>query len=83
MVTPAQRHRPLPVLFAEVQRTRSALAHARATGHGSLPARTEQRALLAALIAYTDALVTRHLPVPYTLHTEVQVYRGAVSSYPR
>ena len=83
MLTPAQRPRPLSALFEEVQRTRAALSRARAVGHGSVPARIEQCALLAALTAYTDALVSLHLPVPYTLHTELQVYSGAVGSYPR
>jgi len=81
MAGPDPRRKPLPLLLEQVHRTREAIVEARCVGGTGHAANVVLAAHLDALTAYTDALTALRLPVPYALHTEMQVVRSAVDAY--
>lgn len=75
--TSAPADLPLHMLLNRVIRARSELARERHANHGPAALASARTQMVRSLEAYTGALTTRHLPVPYTLRDELRTQRGA------
>ena len=68
---------PLHTLLAQVIRARAELARERHANRGPAAMDGARAQMVCSLEAYTGALTTRHLPVPYALRDELRAQRGA------
>lgn len=75
--TSAQADVPLHTLLNRVLRAREELARQRHANLGPAVLDDARRQMVLSLEAYTGALTTRHLPVPYALRDELRTQRGA------
>ncbi len=69
----------LPGLLQEVQRARTDLREARATGRAELVHGAQAR-LVSSLSKYVEALASLRLPVPYALRDELRIYGGTLGA---
>jgi hypothetical protein len=74
MMIPVRGPRSLSSLLEDLRAARAVVQRARGLSCGAMATRDAQQDLLVCLLAFTDELLARRLPVPHALHAEARLY---------